>query len=281
MKPVNAADKRRDTFVCRVGFFDHISRYPLSGITMIELMVVIGLIAFIYSIAVPQFSLRSGTEVATKTQRLANDIRSAFDMAVLNNKTYRIVFELASGRYHLEESDGLVLIDSEDLGRDPTEDEVKAKQDEFDSRTTDFESLAGDPIKDEKGEAIAGSNNSPILRYRDRAAPAKWTKVENLEWNNRSLGDFLLISEMQAEHHANKQVMTDLGPGGRAFIYFYPQGYVEKAYIRVAYKLDDGVVDETIPPYTIVTKPFLGTADVVSGPVEVNIKDDASDGNDI
>lgn len=252
-----------------------------SGVTMLELMVVIGLIAFIYSIAVPQFSMRSGTEVATKTQRLADDIRSAFDMAVLNNRTYRIVFELATGKYHLEVAEGLALLESSSDDRDPTEEETKAQLEEFDARTKEFESMAGDPVKDEKGDEIPGSNLSPILRHRKSAAPVTWTQVENLEWNDRSLGSFLLISEMQAEHHAQKQVMTELGPGGRAFLYFYPQGYVEKAFIRVAYKLDDGVIDEKEAPYTIVTKPFIGSADVVSGNIEVDMTADASDGDDV
>lgn len=244
-----------------------------AGVTMIELMVVIGLIAFIYSIAIPQFSLRTGTEAATKVQRLADDIRSAFDMAVLNNKTYRIVFHLASGAYVLEESEGAVLLEEAKNGHDPTEEDVKALMDEFDAKTKEYESMAGDKVKDSDGKEIAESNFSPIIRNRSRAAPPRWTKVENLEWTDRSLGDFLLISEMQAEHHGTKQVMTELGPQGRAYLYFYPQGYVEKAYIRIAFKADDMVVDETKQPYTIVTKPFVGSADVNAGAIEVDVKD--------
>lgn len=272
----NATNKCLNT---KVGRVFALGQNLQSGVTMIEILVVIGLIAFIYSIAVPQFSMRSGTEVATKTQRLADDIRSAFDMAVLNNKTYRIVFQLASGKYHLESTDGAVLLDAPKGGHDPTEEEMKTKLDDFKAQTKEYESMAGDPVKDEDGKDIAGSNSSPILRNRKNAAPAEWTKVENLEWTDRSLGDFLLISEMQAEHHAEKQVMSDLGPNGRAFLYFYPLGYVEKAYIRIAYKSDDMVVDETQKPYTIITKPFVGAATVESGATEVNVKD-PTDGED-
>ncbi|MCX6118991.1 MAG: type II secretion system protein [Proteobacteria bacterium] len=252
-----------------------------SGMTMIEIMLVVALIALIYSIAIPQFSLKSGTEVATKTQRLADDIRSAFDMAVLSNKTHRIVFELATGKYHLEVADGIVQLEEPISGHDPTEDEVKAKEEEFASQTKEYESMAGDPVKDEDGTPIEGSNMSPILRNRSRAAPTKWTQIDNLEWNNRSLGDFLLISEMQAEHHAEKQVMTELGPKGRAFLYFFPQGYVERAFIRVALKSDDMVIDDSQPPYTITTKSFLGNANVQSGVVEFNVKEaDSGDDNE-
>ena len=251
-----------------------------SGVTMIELMVVIGLIAFIYSIAVPQFNMRTGTEVASKTQRFADDIRSAFDMAVLNNRTYRIAIQLATGRYHLEYAEGLVLLESSTTGRDLTEEEAKAKQEEFDAQTKEFESIAGDPVKDEDGKEIPGSNLSPILRHRADAGPIKWYPVENLEWNDRSLGDFLLVSEMQAEHHREMQRLSDLGPNGVAFLYFYPQGYVERAFIRIAYKDGDGVIDDGERPYTIVTKPFIGSADVISGVVEAVFDDDAGEGDE-
>ncbi len=248
-----------------------------SGVTMIELMVIVGLIAFIYSIAIPQFSLRSGVEVATKSQRLADDIRSAFDMAVLNNKTHRIVFELATGKYHLEVAEGKFYMDEPAGGHDPSEEEVKTKEELFEAQSKEFTALAGDPIKDDDGKPIAGSNVSPILKNREKVAPTKWKLVENLEWTNRSLGDFLLISEMQAEHHAEKQSMAELGPKGRAFLYFFPQGYVERAYIKIALKLDDMVIDESQPPYTITTKSFLGTANVQSGAVEFNVHEAGED----
>jgi general secretion pathway protein H len=243
-----------------------------SGMTLIEVMVVVGLIAFIYAIALPQFSLKTGTEAATKVQRLADSIRNAFDMAVLNQKTYRLVVEFGSGKYYLQEASSDFFIDSEPVDKDLTEEEETARREEFDSKTKEYESMAGDPIKDEEGNDIDGSNLSPILRNRGRAAPMKWETVEGMEWVNLSLGDFLMVTEIQAEHHSQKQLLSDLLPNGRAFIYFYPEGYVEKAYIRVAYKLDDFTPDESQKPYTIVTRPFLGTAEVNAGIVEVDVQ---------
>ncbi len=242
--------------------------------TMIEIAVVIGLIAFLYTIVAPQFSLKSGSEVATKVQRVADDIRSAFDMAVLNNKTYRMSFVLATGEYWLEEADREVdeLGDGKG-GRDPTAEDVKARDEEFDARTKEFESLIGDAIKDDDGNPIIGSNTSPILKNRAAARGPKWTRIESLEWHERSVGPYLLIAEMQAEHHDQKQVLGDLGETGRAFIYFFPAGYVEKSFITIAFKKDKMVVDEEQKPYTIVTRPFLGTAEVISGGAEIDVHD--------
>lgn len=250
------------------------SRERESGMTMIEIAVVISLIAFLYSIAVPQFALRSGTEAATKVQRVADDIRAAFDLAVLNNKTYRLSFVLATGEYWLEEADRpLFALGDGKGGKDPTEEEEKARNEEFDAVTTEYKSMAGDPIKDDKGEVIPGGNESPILKNRENARGPKWRRVEGLEWQDRTLGPYLLISEMQAEHHEQKQILADVGETGRALIYFFPAGYVEKSYIVIAFKKDRMVVDEEQKPYTIVTRPFLGAAEVNSGTVEIDVHD--------
>ncbi len=242
--------------------------------TMIEIAVVIALIAFLYTIVAPQFSLRTGSEAASKVQRVADDIRSAFDMAVLNNKTYRMSFVLATGEYWLEEADRQVTeLGDGKGGRDPSAEEVKARDDEFDAETKEFEGIMGDAVKDDDGQAIPGSNTSPILKNRAAARGAKWSRLESLEWQDRTLGPYLMIAEMQAEHHEQKQVLGDLGETGRAFIYFFPAGYVEKSFITIVFKKDKMVVDDEQKPYTIVTRPFLGTAAVMSGTAEIDVHD--------
>jgi len=245
-----------------------------SGMTMIEIMVVIGLVAFLYSIAVPQFSLRTGTEAANKVQRLADDIRAAFDLAVLNNKTYRMSLVLSTGEYWLEEADRPVeTLGDGKGGKDPTEEEEKIKSDEFDAATKEYQSMAGEPARDDDGSIIPGSNDSPILRNRNAAKGPQWRRVEGLEWQDRSLGPNLLISEIQAEHHEQKQILADVGESGRALLYFFPAGYVEKAFVTIAFKSDTMVVDETQKPYTIITRPFLGNAEVTSGVAEIDVHD--------
>lgn len=247
---------------------------PDAGMTMVEIAVVIALIAFLYTIAIPQFSLRTGTEAANKVQRLADDIRAAFDLAILNNKTYRLSFILATGEYWLEESDRVVnVLGDGQGGRDPAPDDEKVRSEQYDEATKEYQSMAGDPVTDENGEVIAGSNESPILKHRAVAKGPQWRKVEALEWQDRTLGPNLLISEMQAEHHQQKQILGDLGESGRALLYFFPAGYVEKAFITVAFKSDPMVVDESQKPYTITTRPFLGKAEVNSGVMEVDVHD--------
>src|SRR4051812_13254684 len=76
-----------------------------AGFSLIEIIVVLALIGFIYTVAIPNFNQRTGAETSTKLSELAGDFRNAFDLSVLTGKTYRLVFMMGSGDYWLEEAD--------------------------------------------------------------------------------------------------------------------------------------------------------------------------------
>ncbi|MEY4632027.1 MAG: hypothetical protein RIQ81_2147 [Pseudomonadota bacterium] len=233
------------------------------GLTLFEVVIVVALVAFIYSVAIPQFSAKSGAEAATKVGRLAEDVRSAFDLSVLTGRPYRLVFEFNSGRYWLETTDqkDFVLGDAR-LQNDPTEEEEKDLEAAAENEFLEYESLAGEPIVDPDTQTEF-KPVSPVVQAKARLLRPKWTRVTNLEWRERTLGPFLMVKEMQAEHHASKQSVVDMQENGRAFLYFLPGGYVERAWMIISYKKDDRVPDDTIPPYTFKTSAYAGTLDTI------------------
>jgi len=244
-----------------------------AGFTLIEIIIVISLVATVYFVALPQFNLVTGTDVAVKLGQLAADIRSGYDTAVLSGKTHRLVFTLATGEYWLEVADrNDPLLGDDKLARDPTEEEEQIARDEFTERFKMFEDLAGQEIMDPETEKPI-KPTSPVLEARKVLEPIKWARVEGLEWRPRSIGPYLLIQDMQAEHHAQKQTFEELGEKARAFLYFFPQGYVERAVIHVAYKRGNLEVDTDQEPYTIISSPLDGTAEVVAGMVELAERD--------
>jgi hypothetical protein len=209
-----------------------------------------------------------------KLGQLATDIRSAFDNAVLSGRTHRIVFVMATGEYWLEVADKEnVLIGDDKLDRDPTPEEEKTKQDEFTERMKEYQDLLGEGITDPETDKKI-TPTSPLIKYRDRIAPPIWEKVESLEWTKRSIGPYLLFQDIQADHHDRKQDFSELGDKAVAMLYFYPKGYVERAVIHVAYTKGDMVIDDKVEPYTIITSPTEGTAEVNSGYEELAEKDE-------
>lgn len=233
------------------------------GFTLFEVVVVIALVGFVYSIAIPQFSLKSGAEAATKVGRLAEDVRSAFDLSVLTGKPYRIVLELNSGKYWLETTNRPdFLLGDQKSQNDPTEEEERDLDSASESAFMEYESLAGEPIIDADTQTEF-KPVSPVLLAKSKLLRPKWTRVINLEWRERTIGPFLMFKELQAEHHATKQAVIDMPENARAFLYFLPAGYVEKAWMVVAYKKGERQPDDSVTPYTFKTSPYSGTLDTI------------------
>ena len=245
-----------------------------QGFSLIELVIVIALIAFAYTVALPNLGIRSESEVALKLNTLAGDVRNAFDLSVLTGKHYRLVFMLASGDYWLEEaSQPEFFLGSDRVDRDPTEAEEKDAQVAFEQRMREYVDAAGQVITDATGDEQI-TPTSPVVEAQSRLQKAQWTRVSNSEWGNRSLGPDLIIKEMQSEHHGRRQDFSELGDQARGMIYFFPQGYVEKAVLYLYYRKDDFVPDEGKEPYTFVTFPFEGVAEVNNGRLEINVHED-------
>jgi type II secretory pathway pseudopilin PulG len=246
-----------------------------GGFTLIEIILVIAIVMFIYSVALPQFSMRSGAEVAGKLSQFASDVRNAYDLAVLSGKPHRLVIQFNSGDYWLEVADrqrftmGAIAKD-----RDLTAEEEEDIQQAFDNDFAEYETVAGQAIIDPETDQEI-KPESPVVNAKDRLRPPKWTKVDSMEWTSRSFGPNLLINSMQAEHHGRRQELSNLGEEGRGVIHFFPAGYVERAVLYVYYKKDELVPDEDQEPYTIKINPYEGTADFFSGIKEIDVHDDS------
>ena len=248
-----------------------------SGFSLIEVLIVVALIAFVYGVALPQLNLRSGAEIASKVNQLAGDVRSAYDMAVLSGKTHRIVFMLATGEYWLEVADQEdVYLGDDKLNRDLTNQEEKDLQQDLDAKFQEFIELAGRTIVDPDNDKEVAPE-SPVLAARERLRRPTWARVDNMEWAERKLGPNLGIKMMQAEHHGQRQDLSEQGVEARTMLYFFPGGYVERAMIQIGYKKDDYVIDETQEGYTLVTEPYEGTARIQDGWTEIDVHEKKHD----
>jgi prepilin-type N-terminal cleavage/methylation domain-containing protein len=247
-----------------------------AGFSLIEVIVVLALVAFVYTVALPQFNLRTGAEVASKLNILAGDVRNAYDLSVLTGKTYRMVFMFNSGDYWLEEaSKPEVYLGMDKVDRDPTESEEKDEAQAFDTKFEEFVELAGQAVTDPDADGKTIPPTSPVVSARESLKKAQWLRVDNMEWGARSIGPHMMVRDMQAEHHGQKQELADLGPEGRGMIYFFPSGYVERAVVHIAMKKDEMTPDEDPnSAYTMVTNPYEGTGEVQPGYVDVDVHDD-------
>ncbi len=246
-----------------------------AGFTIIEILLVIALMGVVMIMAVPNFNIVPGTEAAQKMGNLLGDVRAAYDMAVLHKKYYRLAFEFKTGDYWLESTDRqqFYLSDSK-LDRDPTPDELKEQNAEFEENFARYAELAGKDVEDSENEKVI-KPTSPLLAAKSKLSPVEWKPVEDAEWERRSLGPSFVIRGAQMEHHTRQQTLEELGDNAYAYLYFFPTGYVERAVIYIApADLDDrSKLDEQT--YTVITEPYEGLADVSNGYKEVDLSKDA------
>ena len=94
-----------------------------DGFTLIEMMVVIGLIAMIMAVAVPNVGLALRANLDNSNRELATIIRATHDEAVLKGQVYRMAFDLDKRQYWAEVGDRDFLMRSSEQ-----EDEEKRRQ---------------------------------------------------------------------------------------------------------------------------------------------------------
>jgi len=240
-----------------------------KGFTLLEIILVIVIIASTYVIVIPSSGIGFSTSVMNKISRLTGDIRSAFDMAVLKQKYYRLVFRFSSGDYWLEESDRPMRFQSmEKLGRDPTPEEEQEQIVALEEMMREYEVLAGETIT--TADNVKIKPYSPLLLAKERLRPAVWEKVVSDGWGIRELSPSLIIQDMSVEHLGNKVSLSEHGREAFAMIYIRPQGYIEQAVIHLVHG-ENGRIDEGKKPYTLLTNPYQGTATIINGYHEIDV----------
>lgn len=242
-----------------------------SGFSLIEIILVIAVIGSVFVMVLPNLGVIATSEAAGKLSTLSGDIRSTYDLAVLNKRPYRIGFEFHTGKYWLEYTERQdIYIPAEALEREATAEEIAAQEEVFQEDFDLYKDLAGKEVQNEKDEKMIPPT-SPLIEAFEKLKPPKWEKVQDIEYRGRTLGPYYVIQDMQTEHHSRLIRLEEYEDAAMAYLYFFPNGYVEKAVIHINASLGDYSVDPNAIPFTVTTRPYEGLADIESGYVEVDI----------
>ena len=82
-----------------------ISSLSNKGFTLIEVMVVVGLIGLIMAFAIPNVGSALKINLSNSTRSIAAAIRTAHDESILSGKLYRLAFDLDKQEYWVEVND--------------------------------------------------------------------------------------------------------------------------------------------------------------------------------
>lgn len=169
------------------------------GFTLIEILIVVVIIAGVFSIFAPNFFSKSDRELRSEIRRLsllAKDVRSR---ALISKNTHRIVFNLQEEivTFKVEEAEGRVLLDT-------PEDRLKFINGKKNFTEAELEAyMKSNPFK-------------PVERF-SKKGPLK-------------LAPELTIKQIEL------QGIKEAFKSGEVEIYFMPEGFVELAVIQVQTK---------------------------------------------
>jgi general secretion pathway protein H len=199
--------------------------HPAAGqraFTLIELMVVMAVVATMAAMAVPAVSSISGADARRAAGELSGSMRALFDTAALRHSTCRMVLDLDARAFWAECAPGPTGV------------------------------LTGEGHGEE--ELAKRFPEEPDPEVRRMLARSTFGKFSDRLVQRRELPGHTAFGKVHLEGRRQEQ------ESGQAYVYFFPGGQAQKAYVPV---VDGNYL------FTVITEPFTGRTRVVAGKVEV------------
>jgi general secretion pathway protein H len=223
------------------------------GLTLIEVSIALGIAAVLFAAVTISIGSITGAKAKASASELAGVMRSLYDTAALSGKTCRLVFELADPKaedsatsYRAECAAGNVTTsrDRDEMLREESRDREKRDKDKgSDSRRNYTRGGNDEPGLD---ELMAQEEN----RVEEAARFSAFTAEE---LKPRQLPEDVKVS-VWTRHQ------REAADKGVAYLYFFPQGYTEKAQVYV--RQGDNV-------WTLTVAPLTGKVTIVGEALEV------------
>ncbi len=221
-------------------------RPSARGLTLIEIMVVLALMALVVGVVVAGSAQSAESRLHRSTTMIASAIKVAYTRATATSHDLRLVLDLDQQKIWLEESDVPMLVQSKDKaatgGADPVTQAEKAALEEGEKI------IKGPPIPKPRFHSIAA------LGFADDEAGK----------GGKPLPRGITFRSVQTTH-------DDLArTAGRAYVYFWPGGRTERACIQVRIGKSDSV-DQAM---TVLVSPLTGRVAIKGGAEELVVPTD-------
>lgn len=211
-------------------------RHP-KGITVIELMVVMTIIAAIVGVGAYSVSAISASDLRNESMRVAAVMRYTYSNAALNNSRYRMVFDLETGEYYTEVTDQ-ALVETERSKEDEEEflsDEARELGQRWDEEDDLFDDEEADPF---------GLNRK--VNYR---------RVNDVVIEKTNLKEGVRFAEIYTTQRDEPYTR------GKAAMSFFPNGFQDQVMVVLE--------DSTGAQVSLLTEPMTGRVLVFTEEMEL------------
>jgi len=263
------------------------------GMTLIEIMIVMGVIALIVGMAVMGFGAGRNAEIGRATTQIANLARYGYDKARVTGDYYRLLIDLDEGTITLQQGDDRMYLPA--TGRDGKILEIdEGKVEDQKARDKRAEEAynrsvqsqvynndaSGGPAGgggggggDEEGED-AGYDPYAVQR---RTVPRRRPPLFDSFDDENALSELAKpIKLPEGVKIVYVRTADDIKPitKGQASLFFFPRGQTQEAHIQ----LEDEEVEDG--RYTIKVQPLTGRVTIVDEHQDLVLPEDPSDEED-
>ena len=227
--------------------------HPRRGMTLIEIMVVIAVLALVMAVGIPSMAGLLDLQRRGAAKELAQTMGALVDEAALRNVTFRMAFDLDANTWKVEVGDPGTLVFSSPEERQDYERDLHDKMSRYTQREID-EGLAED-------ELGADPTNGQFEGLMD----ASFTTEKALPSDSRF--DFVYTPQ-----YAPDGARSELDPGDEppeeaeertiAYTYIFPDGSAEHTVIRIV------DINDPEDGYTIAIEPLTGRVSLTTEVVE-------------
>lgn len=229
--------------------------HPIGGrgFTLLEVVITLLIISLAAAVVVVNFGA-SSESLRSSAARLAGTIRASYDAASLTGQIHRLVFDFDSSVVKVEATDQLLSLAG---GGNPL-----ARGARNLGAPSGLESMFSMMMKSTLADDGAGEDVEP-------EPPSALQALAGLAEPSGSVGEATFgatENDLKLEQGVHLldvwvQGMEEPASEGRAYMYFFPQGYTQAAYIHL--EDEDGTV------FTVKVRGLTGSAELVNEYIEV------------
>ena len=191
-----------------------------KGLSLLEILLAVFLVVIVVTMALPSFNRISGENLRSSTRKIIAVIKGTYDLSVFQNKIIRLVFDIEKNRYWIEVSNNAKGVKEFNVNLENSDEQIEQEEN-----------------KSANGGVEEGNRNK-----RD----AIFVKDTSLGGKEFQLPNGVVFRDVHLKRNA------ETTQRGKAFLYFFPQGYVEPAIIHV------GVEDQENVTLSLRTRPLTG-----------------------